>query len=81
VFQEIRGFLERTDGQMEKLKRMKLGIFGVVALALGIWALTEWWWFVQEVFQGLLALLLVVVGALSLAIAIRRMLREKASPE
>jgi len=50
--------LERTDGQMEKLKRMKLGIF-----------------------EGLLALLLVVVGALSLAIAIRRMLREKASPE
>ena len=66
---------------MERLMRMKLAIFGAVALVLGIWAVTEWWWFVVEIFQGLLALALVVVGALTLAIAVRQMLREKATSE
>jgi hypothetical protein len=66
---------------MEQLQKMKLGIFGAVALVLGIWAMTEWWWFVVEVFQGLLAFALVVGGVLTLAIAARRMLREKASAE
>ena len=66
---------------MEKLQRMKLGIFGAVALVLGIWAMTEWWWFVVEILQGLLAFALVVGGGLALIIAIRRMLREKASAE
>lgn len=66
---------------MEQLQKMKLGIFGAVALVLGLWAMSEWWWFVKEVLQGLLALVLVIVGALSLAIATRRMMREKASTE
>ncbi len=60
---------------------MKLAIFGAVALVLGIWATTEWWWFVVEVFQGLLAFVLVVSGSLALAIAARKMLRDKASAE
>ncbi len=66
---------------MERLLKMKLGIFGGVALILGLWALTEWWWFLVEVFQGLIALGLVVGGGLAVAIAVRRMLREKASAE
>ena len=56
---------------------MKTGIIGVVALALGIWALTYCWWFVVEIIEGMIALGLVVGGALALAIAIRRMYREK----
>ncbi len=67
--------------QTRRCGRMKLGIFGGVALALGLWALVEWWWFVVEVFQGLLAFGLVVGGGLAVAIAARRMLREKASAE
>ena len=66
---------------MERLQKMKLGIFGAVALVLGLWAMEEWWWFVVEIFQGLLALGLVVGGGLAVAIAARRMLREKASAE
>ena len=62
---------------------MKLGIIGAVALALGIWALVYCWWFVVEIIEGLVALGLVVGGALAVAIAIRRMYREKqtAKPE
>lgn len=58
---------------------MKLGIIGAVTLVLGIWALTEWWWFVAEVLKGLIALALVIGGGLILAIAVRRMLRARAS--
>ncbi len=66
---------------MERLLRMKTGIFGAVALALGIWALVEWWWFAVEVIQGLLAIALVIGGALVVTSAIRKMLKEKAAAE
>jgi len=60
---------------------MKLGIFGAVALVLGIWALVYCWWFVVEIIEGLVALGLVVGGALAMAIAIRRMYRVKTPEE
>jgi len=56
---------------------MKLGIIGAVALALGVWALVYCWWFVVEIIEGLIALGLVIGGGLAIAIAIRRMYREK----
>ncbi|MHC4638718.1 MAG: hypothetical protein ACYTBV_14650 [Planctomycetota bacterium] len=60
---------------------MRLGIIGAVALALGVWALASWWWFVVEIIQGLIALALVIGGALALAIAARRMYRTKQTGE
>ncbi len=60
---------------------MKLGIVGAVALALGVWALASWWWFVVEIIQALLAIGLVVGGLLAIAIAVRKMAREKSSLE
>ena len=56
---------------------MKTGIIGAVALALGVWALAYCWWFVVEIIEGLIALGLIVGGGLAIAIAIRRMSREK----
>ena len=56
---------------------MRLGIIGAVALGLGVWALVSWWWFVVEIVQSLVALGLVVGGALALAVAARRMYRAK----
>jgi uncharacterized integral membrane protein len=56
---------------------MKLGIIGAVVLGLGIWALKYCWWFVVEIIEGLVALGLVVCGALAIAIAMRRMYRTK----
>ena len=56
---------------------MKLGITGAVALALGVWALAYCWWFVVEIIEGLIALGLVIGGGLAIAVAIRRMYREK----
>ncbi len=60
---------------------MKLGIGGAIALALGLWALKSWWWFVVEIIQALIALGLVIGGSLALAIAIRKVCRENASAE
>jgi hypothetical protein len=56
---------------------MKLGIFGAIALGLGVWALVYWRWIVVEVIQGLVALGLVVAGVLAIAIAIRRSYKTK----
>ena len=60
---------------------MRLGIFGAIALALGIWAFVYCWWFVVEIIQGLVALGLVVGGGLAIAIAIRRTCRTKQQSE
>ncbi len=60
---------------------MRLGIFGAIALALGIWAFVYCWWFVVEIIQGLVALGLVVGGGLAIAIALRRTCREKQQSE
>ncbi len=56
---------------------MKTGIIGAVALALGVWALTYCWWFVIEIIEGLIALGLIAGGGLAVAVAIRKMYREK----
>ncbi|MHC4396154.1 MAG: hypothetical protein ACYS1A_10920 [Planctomycetota bacterium] len=60
---------------------MRLGIVGAVVLGLGVWALRYSWWFVVEIVQGLIALSLVIGGSLAVAIAIRRMYREKQGVE
>jgi hypothetical protein len=60
---------------------MRLGIIGAVALALGVWALASWWWFVVEILQGLISLALVIGGALAIAIAARKMYRAKQTGE
>ena len=65
----------------EKVKKMRLGIIGALALGLGVWALVSWWWFVVEIIQGLIALGLVVGGALAVAIAVRRIYRTKQMAE
>jgi hypothetical protein len=57
--------------------KMKLGIGGAIALALGVWALASWWWFVVEIIQGLIALGLVIGGGLAIAVEARRMYRAK----
>lgn len=56
---------------------MRLGIIGAVALALGVWALKYSWWFVVEIVEGLIALGLIMGGILAIAIAMRRMYRDK----
>ena len=60
---------------------MRLGIIGAVALALGIWALTSWWWFLVEIIQALFSIGLIIGGGLAIAIAARRLYRTKQTGE
>ena len=60
---------------------MKLGIGGLIALALGIWILVDMWWLVVEIVQALVALGLVIGGALAIAIVARKMYQAKTSGE
>ena len=69
------------DKRETEREQMRLGIFGIIALALGVWALVYCWWFVVEIIQGLVALGLVVGGALAIAIAARRTYRVKQNSE
>lgn len=57
------------------MKSLKLEIGGIIALTLGLWALASCWWFVVEIIIGLLALSLLVGGAITIAIALRRRYR------
>ncbi len=61
------------------MKSMKLEIGGVVALALGIWAVSYCRWFVLEVIEGLAAVGLAIGGVLAIAVALRRRYRTKPS--
>jgi len=56
---------------------MKLLITGVIALAIGVWASVCWWWIIEEIIEGLVALGLIVTGVLTIAVAIRRNGRAK----
>jgi len=60
---------------------MRLGIIGAVALGLGVWAMVAWGWFVVEIIQALIALVLVCGGALAIIIAARRMYRAQKTEE
>ena len=60
---------------------MKLLIIGAIALALGVWSLTSWWWFLVDIIQVLIALGLVIGGGLSVAVAARKLYQDKHAEE
>ena len=60
---------------------MKLLIGGAIALAIGVWVSVCWWWIIEEIIEGLIALGLVVGGVLAISIAARRSYRAKQMDE
>ena len=55
-------------------------VFGLVAIALGLWGLSAWWWSVAEVLRGLVPLLLILIGPIALGAGITK-LRENSEVE
>jgi len=37
-------------------------IAGLIVLAVGLWAVVSWWWFVWDIIKGLIAILFVLGG-------------------
>ncbi|MBF0610885.1 MAG: hypothetical protein G8345_08120 [Magnetococcales bacterium] len=52
-------------------------IFGLVAIALGLWGLTAWWYSVSEALRGLMPIILVLVGLVALGAGITSMRETK----
>ena len=55
-------------------------VFGLVAIALGLWGLSTWWWSVAEVLRGIVPLLLILIGPIALGAGITK-LRENSEVE
>lgn len=55
-------------------------VFGLIAIALGLWGLSTWWWSVTELLRGLVPLLLILIGPIALGAGITR-LRENSEME
>ena len=46
---------------------MPIVIFGLLAISLGLWGMAAWWWSVTEILRGLVPLIPLIVGIVSLA--------------
>ncbi|MBF0348870.1 MAG: hypothetical protein HQL81_14480 [Magnetococcales bacterium] len=56
-------------------------IFGLIALALGLWGLSVWWWSVVELLRGIVPLFLIMLGFIALGAGIIRMSDEERGVE
>ncbi len=52
-------------------------ITGLLALSLGLWGMSLWWYSVAELLRGVVPLLLVFVGILALMAGVTRVRNEK----
>ena len=52
-------------------------IVGLLALALGLWGLTAWWWSVTEFLRGSMPIVLVVFGLVALASGVQTVRQPK----
>jgi hypothetical protein len=48
-------------------------IFGLVALALGLWGVSVWWWSIVEILRGLIPIVLILLGLVALGAGVTRM--------
>ncbi|OEJ67293.1 magnetosome protein MamI [Magnetovibrio blakemorei] len=55
---------------------MNVVIFGLLAISLGLWGMSVWWWSVAELLRGLIPIILVFLGVVSLAAGVSKMRQE-----
>ena len=48
-------------------------IFGLVALALGLWGVSVWWWSIIEILRGIIPLALILLGLVALGAGVTKM--------
>jgi hypothetical protein len=56
---------------------MNVVIFGLLAISLGLWGMSVWWWSVVEILRGLIPVTLVFLGVVSLAAGVSKVRQEK----
>ncbi len=48
-------------------------IFGLIALALGLWGVSAWWWSIVEILRGIVPIMLILLGLVALGAGVTRM--------
>ncbi|MBF0195666.1 MAG: hypothetical protein HQL71_13975 [Magnetococcales bacterium] len=48
-------------------------IFGLVALALGLWGASVWWWSIVEILRGIVPIVLILLGLVALGAGVTKM--------
>jgi len=56
-------------------------IAGLVLLAIGLWAIVSWWWFIWDIIRGLIAILFVLAGLTLLGLGAKNSSRKPAETE
>jgi len=51
---------------------------GLLAISLGLWGLSAWWWSVVEVLRGVLPVALIFFGVIALAAGVSGLRRQQA---
>ncbi|MBF0179740.1 MAG: hypothetical protein HQM03_06910 [Magnetococcales bacterium] len=52
---------------------MPIIVFGLIAMALGIWGLSTWWWSFVELLRGLIPFLAILLGLVALGAGVTKM--------
>jgi len=56
-------------------------IAGLVLLAIGLWAIVSWWWFIWDIIRGLIAILFVLSGLTLLGLGAKNSSRKPVGTE
>ncbi|MGN7612219.1 magnetosome protein MamI [Magnetococcales bacterium HHB-1] len=60
---------------------MPIIVFGLIAVALGLWGLSVWWWSVVEALRGIIPILLTLIGLVALGAGVTNMREQTISEE
>ena len=52
-------------------------IVGLLALALGLWGMTAWWWSVTEFLRGAMPIVFIIFGLVALAAGVQTVRQPK----
>ncbi|MBF0213557.1 MAG: hypothetical protein HQM00_08335 [Magnetococcales bacterium] len=55
-------------------------VFGLIAMSLGLWGISTWWWSIVELLRGLVPLTLLILGIVSLGAGVTRIKKEQPAP-
>ncbi|MBF0416674.1 MAG: hypothetical protein HQL86_00285 [Magnetococcales bacterium] len=52
-------------------------VFGLIAMALGLWGVSTWWWSIVELLRGLVPMALLILGIVSLGAGVTKIKKEQ----
>lgn len=56
-------------------------IAGLVVLAIGLWAIVSWWWFIWDIIRGVIAVLFVLAGLTLIGLGMKNTGKKPAGTE